>query len=558
MYMINVITLFSGYDSQCLALDRLKQHYHYFDYDLLAWSEIDKYAIQAHNALYPQYADRNLGDVSKIDWEEFQRKTMKRCDLLTYSFPCGLQGTRVKTLGGYRNIEDIQIGDKVLTHNNRYCEVVRTMSRNAPSYFNINATGCKLKLTANHPLYVLRDGEEQWVKVKDLQETDMVSYCIPSTNIDTDLSDDMLWMLGRYAADGWVNQKLYHSVCFAIADYKAEEFESHYPPEIKGEFRRTQKSCWEYRIADENFQSLCLTIGNGSGRKSIPSWIINLPKERLFVFLAGYFSGDGHFRSRGETDMQMFSTVSKDLFLGIQMCLIKCYNKVCTLSIREDNRKETFNDTYNGQIIFSTQTKQLVRGYRIFVPIKKIEWIKGSVQVYNMEVADDNSYTCDNVNVHNCQDISAAGKQRGFAEGEGTRSGLLWECEKAIKVLHPSVLLMENVKALVSKKFKPDFLKWCDLLESYGYHNFWQVMNAKDYGVPQNRERVFMVSMLADWQYTFPEPWPLDRTLDDVLEEEVEERYYLQNDRINGLLESTIKEMQSKNGYKFQVKKKAT
>lgn len=82
---IKAITLFSGYDSQCLALDRLKEMHPDFDYCLQAWAEVDKYAIQAHNLIYPQWADRNLGDVSKIEWENYPQ--FKDCDLLTLSFP---------------------------------------------------------------------------------------------------------------------------------------------------------------------------------------------------------------------------------------------------------------------------------------------------------------------------------------------------------------------------------------------------------------------------------------------------------------------------------------
>ncbi len=126
-----------------------------------------------------------------------------------------------------------------------------------------------------------------------------------------------------------------------------------------------------------------------------------------------------------------------------------------------------------------------------------------------------------------CQDISAAGKQRGFEDGSGTRSSLLWECERAIDTLRPKVLLMENVKALVSKKFMPYFQKWCEVLEGYGYRNYWQVMNARDYGVPQNRERVFMISKLDDTPFVFPEPFPLELRLKDVLEDHVDEKYYL-------------------------------
>lgn len=93
-----------------------------------------------------------------------------------------------------------------------------------------------------------------------------------------------------------------------------------------------------------------------------------------------------------------------------------------------------------------------------------------------------------------CQDISTAGRQRGLKEGSGTRSSLLWECVKAIDAKHPKYLLMENVKALVNKNNRPDFQKWIDLLAERGYRSFWQVMNAKHYGVPQNREEILPTS----------------------------------------------------------------
>ena len=90
-----------------------------------------------------------------------------------------------------------------------------------------------------------------------------------------------------------------------------------------------------------------------------------------------------------------------------------------------------------------------------------------------------------------CQDLSVAGKQAGL--GEGTRSGLLYECEKIIEYCRPKYLLLENVKNLVGKKFKADFDKWLEYLEGLGYTNYWQVLNAKDYGVPQNREIVLLL-----------------------------------------------------------------
>ena len=103
-----------------------------------------------------------------------------------------------------------------------------------------------------------------------------------------------------------------------------------------------------------------------------------------------------------------------------------------------------------------------------------------------------------------CQDFSTAGKQAGGDKGSGTRSSLLWECERIIKAVKPKYLLMENVKALTSKKFMPLFQEWLSVLESLGYKNWWKVLNAKDFGVPQNRERVFVVSILGDETYEFP------------------------------------------------------
>ena len=125
-----------------------------------------------------------------------------------------------------------------------------------------------------------------------------------------------------------------------------------------------------------------------------------------------------------------------------------------------------------------------------------------------------------------CQDLSVAGKQKGL--GKGTRSGLLYECEKVIEHCRPKYLLLENVKNLVGKKFKDDFDKWLEYLEGLGYTNYWKVLNAKDYGVPQNRERVFVISILGEHEpFEWPTPIPLDKCIADILEDEVDEKYYL-------------------------------
>ena len=131
-----------------------------------------------------------------------------------------------------------------------------------------------------------------------------------------------------------------------------------------------------------------------------------------------------------------------------------------------------------------------------------------------------------------CQDFSVAGLGKGGDAGSGTRSSLLWECERIIRAVKPKYLLMENVKNLVGEKHKHNFVKWLKVLESLGYQNFWKVLNAKDYGVPQNRERVFVVSVLGGGQYLFPSPVPLEIRLKDILEPIVNEKYYINCDNL--------------------------
>lgn len=143
-----------------------------------------------------------------------------------------------------------------------------------------------------------------------------------------------------------------------------------------------------------------------------------------------------------------------------------------------------------------------------------------------------------------CQDISVAGKGAGIKEG--TRSGLLFEVERLLRVASekgtlPKYLLLENVKNLVSKKFKADFDKWLDFLAELGYTNYWKVLNAKDYGIPQNRERVFCVSIRGEHEpFVFPKPKELTIRLRDMIDEAVDERFYLKESTIRSILHSTF------------------
>ena len=150
-----------------------------------------------------------------------------------------------------------------------------------------------------------------------------------------------------------------------------------------------------------------------------------------------------------------------------------------------------------------------------------------------------------------CQDISLAGRQKGLfnEDGSQTRSGLFFEALRIIEETKPRVAIAENVKNLTSKKFSEQFELVLNSLEEAGYNNYWKVLNLKDFGIPQNRERVFIVSIRKDIDngtFRFPEGFPLDKRLKDVLEDEVDERFYL-SDKMKNYLQ-TVSEKNKANG----------
>ncbi len=150
-----------------------------------------------------------------------------------------------------------------------------------------------------------------------------------------------------------------------------------------------------------------------------------------------------------------------------------------------------------------------------------------------------------------CTDLSVAGRMQGMSKkdwenGNSTRSGLLWEVERILKELKdeelPDVLLMENVPQVHAKQNMADFELWLSFLRSKGYHNFWDDLNAKNYGIPQNRNRCFCVSILSDdsIDFEFPKPIKLETVMKDFLEEEVDEKYYINNEKSQKLIAQLI------------------
>ena len=168
------------------------------------------------------------------------------------------------------------------------------------------------------------------------------------------------------------------------------------------------------------------------------------------------------------------------------------------------------------------------------------------VHAEDLNICDTNAFTYLLTYSFPCTDLSVAGKQAGMSKGSGTRSGLLWEVERILTEIRdsngelPQILFMENVPQVHGKKNINDFEKWLGFLESLGYTNYWQDLNAKNYGVAQNRNRCFMFSFLGNYSYDFPQPIPLKKKLKDYLEDNVDEKYYINNEKADKLIKQLI------------------
>ena len=207
-----------------------------------------------------------------------------------------------------------------------------------------------------------------------------------------------------------------------------------------------------------------------------------------------------------------------------------------------------------------------------FEHYRLVEFDKYAVMSYN-EIHSTNFETTDICDVHGadlgivekdkycyiltysfpCTDLSVAGLMKGMSKsdweaGHSTHSGLLWEVERILGELQkqdlPQVLLMENVPQVHAEANKADFDNWLTFLRKRGYQNFYQDLNARDYGIPQNRERCFCVSILSDdfIDFEFPEPIELEKVMKDYLEESVDEKYYINNEKTEKLIQQLLKD----------------
>lgn len=544
---VRIVSLFSGIGAFEKAFSRKK-----IPYELINYCEIDKYASTAYAAIHGVSEELNLGDISKVDFSK-----LPDFDLVTYGFPCFVAGTLVLTRNGYKNIEDIKVGDEVITHKDRFREVTRVMNSHSNNYYEIRTNVAEpIKTTENHPFYVVEniDGEfskPKWVKVKDLKPNHYISTVLNK-------EDKKINLLNYFSStkDIEVLEKYTSSKNFWwLLGFFMEEILSSSPNDnflfsiplneniinlIDGKFSSLNIECKKYikdntcafYIKDKNF--IKLINGFLSNKEVFLSEIMSLSKENLNSFIISKIIRDTH--KENEVPYSIKTDNRKCAYVLSQL-IAKVFPNV-SYGIT------TIENTY--YITFDTDDRTFLLYDRVWYPINSIRIMEYDGDVFNLEVEEDNSYSVYNVIVHNCQDISNAGLKKGIIKDK-TRSGLLFYALDLIEEKKPKYAICENVKNLVGKNFKKDFDDLLNKLEELGYNNYWKVVNSKDHGIPQNRERVFVVSIRKDLEqeYTFPADIFLESEFQDLLEKDINETFYLSDVGVERLLRHNNKIMKN-------------
>ena len=541
---LKVLELFAGIGACSKALERLN-----IDFEIVDAVEIDKYAIKSFNAIHGTNFEPQ--DITKWDKDV-------DVDLIMHGSPCVTADSLILTKDGYKPIFDVQVGDEVLTKSNVWHKVAKKFNNGLHQTCYLDGMGFEnIHCTLNHKFYVremYRKGhknircfkEPLFKEAKDLTKKDY--FGVPVIQEEkTFYTDecDFWYMLGMYLGDGWLS-KTTNDTIIACNDIKLKKLKSHLDKEKWKYTYYKEKTCYKFRFSNKDvYQFIKKYIGTGSDNKHIPYEILCLPKKQLQSFYDGYLDSDGCVVE----NYHQFSSINRGMLYSVSLIINKLYNRpTCFYKIkvaktkiiegREVNQKEWYQLRFKPTT--NKQDKAFYEDGYIWYPFNKLTIAKKE-NVYNMEVEEDHSYIIQGCISKNCQDFSLAGKQAGGDKDSGTRSSLMYETIRIVEKLKPKYVIWENVKNLLSKKHRHNFDAYLETMESLGYTNYYQVLNAKDYDIPQNRKRVFTISILDNHtekdekisllvkDFKFPEKQELKLKLKDMLEDEVDEKYYLSN-----------------------------
>lgn len=564
---LRVVELFSGIGAQAMALRGLGVPF------TSVTCEVDRHAIASYRAIHGDTP--NLGDITEVT-------ELPECDLLTYSFPCIRGDQRVVTGRGAVPIRDVTVGDTVLTHRGRWRRVTAHAMTGVHGTVRVTTPMNDLVCTRDHMVWTRwnlgnnhhaeEDGHTRrrftapyWAPATSLTSDNYVAFPVNTTERmfewegltqtysdgrvyrRNDLSGmmggpDLWWLCGRYVADGWLRSQ--GGIVIAVGKGKESDVER--MDRVFHVSVSEEATCTKVHIPRRELEMFCDTLfGHGAGDKHIDRRVLDLPRDLLRAFLDGYLSGDGHFSEEDGT--WSCNSVSEQLVRDLQEVIAKVCHAPARYTFTErpetafiEGREVRQQDTHTlrWKEEARAQDKMFYEDGVIWVPVRSVESLNPT-SVYDISVEEDESFVVEGIAVHNCQSLSISGRQDGMAEGSGTKSSLAWEVIRLLRTAEtqgrlPRWLVMENVKGLLSRRNTAEFARLRAELEDMGYTNSWSVLNAMDFGVPQKRERVFMVSSLDGRVFSFPEGARTELRLRDLLEapEDVDPSLFLSDEKV--------------------------
>ncbi len=563
---MNILSLFDGMSCGRIAIEKSG-----IKVDKYFASEIDKNAIKVSQHNYPDII--RLGDVTKVSYKDgvlYSEKgewNVGKIDLLLAGSPCFVAGTSVITERGYKCIEDVVVGDVVLTHNNNWKPVLRVGGKMVFNTYSIKAQGVlPTTTTAEHPYFVRsckRQGKKNvrtfsdpvWKPVNEVVVGDYVGIPIIQQQENLhNLTEDEAFILGRYIADGHTRKDFrvsegrsehrYWQLILSIGSHKLQEFKNRIPAGY---------SCYEHSNSTHRvvFSSKRLVMlaesmcGIGAENKEISAEMLKLPTCVLRNLVEGILSGDGSERD----GVFRLTTVSKNLLQSLQLAIAKVYGVIGSVEFtkrqsttviegRVVNQKDTYTISFRKDVKKNSHFRQIDN--HIWTPVKSVDFLGELLSVFNLEVECDNSYTANNAVVHNCQGFSMAGKQLAF---DDERSKLYFEFERILGEIiaeNPNAkFILENVK--MKQEYK-DVIS--DRLGIAPIAINSNLVSA------QNRYRLYWTNILG---VQLPEDMGV--YLEDILETDVDEKYYVKAGRLEWL--KTFGEVKEKDGYVAFNPKKA-
>ena len=420
-----------------------------------------------------------------------------RVDVISGGFPCFVAGTSILTECGWKPIEQVTTDDYVLTHKGRWRRVTSTMCRDGANIWRVKGFGFFETLTTEeHPFFVSKGKgtSPEFVKVSDLTTKHWATMVLPSISESDQHSEDWWWLVGRYLADGWrVDRKGRKNgrVVISCNDSKSEELERRIQLAGFNFTKVKERTCNKYHITKGIFYEELEQFGKYAHGKHLNRLAYELPIEKARALFYGYLSGDGRH------DRPEATTTSKSLCLD--MCILAERIGAPIPMVHHTRRKS--NCTIEGRVcnqrdsyMFRVPSKNICGffdGEYFHKRIRKLERTNIISRVYNISVDEDESYVANGAIVHNCTDVSVAGKGAGI---DGEASGLWREYARIIREVRPRYVFVENSPALRTRGLARVL---SDLAEA-GYDAVWTVMGADEVGAPHQRKRMWLLGKISD------------------------------------------------------------